>query len=229
MTSIEAFAKKGEKNMLKNMFKEEGASSDDSMSEYGSDDDVASGSRLGKFAGSESKSSIILLSPIVSGLTDTDPDYCSGLSTAQAPIADMTDIETSIESYRSVKDAFAISYQQQKKKGIAHQLWPAAVILSKYIEENIQNICGESGPEGVSILELGAGVGLCGLVCSALKFRKVILTDLPIAIDLLNTNIHLNNSPNIDLSESQMISASKITGDYTDFTEAFFDLLFVES
>ena len=229
MTSIEAFAKKGEKNMLKNMFKEVGASSDDSMSEYGSDDDVAFGSRVGKFTGSESKSSIVLLSPIVSGLTDTDPDYCSGLSTAQAAIADMTDMETSIESYCSVKAAFTISYQQQKKKGIAHQLWPAAVILSKYIEENIQNICGDVGPMGVNVLELGAGVGLCGLVCSALKFRKVILTDLPIAIDLLNTNIHLNSSPNIDLSESQMISDSQITGDYTDFNEAFFDLLFVES
>lgn len=224
MTSIEAFAKKGEKNMLKNMFKEEGASSDDSMSEYGSDDDIASGNRVGKFTGSESKSSIILLSPTVSGLTDTDPDYCSGVSTAQAPTSDMADMETSIETYHSVKDAFTISYQQQKKKGIAHQLWPAAVILSKHIEENIQNICGESGPECVSILELGAGVGLCGLVCSALKFRKVILTDLPIAIDLLNTNIHLNNSPNIDVSESQMVSDEKITGNCIDFPEVFLDL-----
>ena len=56
----------------------------------------------------------------------------------------------------------------------------------------------------------------------------MILTDLPIAIDLLNTNIHLNNSPNIDVSESQMVSDEKITGNCIDFPEVFLDL-FLES
>lgn len=203
MTSIEAFAKKGEKNMLKNMFKEEGASSDDSMSEFGSDDEAVSGYR-GETA---TKSSMIL--------TDTDTDCCIGLSTAEGLADDLTDsdLETSIESYRSVKDAFTVSYQQQRKKGIAHQLWPAAIILSKYIEENIQNVCGSSGPESVNILELGAGIGLCGLVCSALKFRKVILTDLPVALDLLNTNINLNNGFYREQSECQIVSNPVISGD----------------
>ena len=205
MISIEAFAKKGEKNMLKNMFKEEGASSDDSMSEYGSDDEAVSGYR-GERA---TKSSMIL--------TDTDTDCCTGLSTAEGPADDLTDsdLETSIENYRSVKDAFTVYYQQQRKKGIAHQLWPAAIILSKYIEENIQNVFGSSGPESVNILELGAGIGLCGLVCSALNFKKVILTDLPVALDLLNVNINLNYGfkPNREHSECQIVSDPEISGD----------------
>ena len=201
------------------MFKEEGASSDDSMSEYGSDDDKVRHHSTENLIESATTSSVILTSPTVGGLADTDKGCCSDFSLAEVPVAD--DLESFIEAYRSVKDAFTISYLQERKKGIAHQLWPAAVILSKYIEENIQIVCGNSCPEDLCILELGAGIGLCGLVCTALKFRKVILTDLPVAIELLNTNINLNSGFSPEQPEYRTTSEPEILGNICAFAVIF--------
>lgn len=192
MTSIEAFARKGEKNMLKNMFKEDGASSDDSMSETDSD----KGERLCTKVKKESITAVFNGSSLGDDLhtlcvkeTDDD-DNTSDICTLS--ISETNDSETTTDFYHSISHSFTISLHQQRKKGIAHQLWPAATHLSKYIESNVHKLYPNSTPENTGILELGAGIGLCGLVCSALKFKKVIVTDLPIALDILNSNIALN-------------------------------------
>ena len=191
MKSIEAFARKGEKNMLRNMFKEEGASSDDSMSEEEGDEKSAR----------DLSQEVDQLRNIVAaeGLSDDESDECGdnrsfpeSIDNLPEQTTDPSDSGTSIEIYDSITGLFKIQLLQQKRKGIAHQLWPAATFLSKYIEANVTTLFPRSKPEDTGILELGAGIGLCGLVCSALSFKKTILTDLPVALDLLNSNIALN-------------------------------------
>ena len=206
--------------MLKNMFKEDGASSDSSMSDYESDREEESGpSELnigivhGERAqnGNERSISARQDTRINKKFIDTsDPesiidsecvfgDVGSMMSKdIAASTSDTSDAEadTTIELYHSTTGAFSISMLQQKRKGIAHQLWPAATFLSRYIETHMDSLCSTSIPENINVLELGAGIGLCGLVCSALKFKKVILSDLPCALDLLNSNIRLNSGKN---------------------------------
>jgi predicted nicotinamide N-methyase len=197
MTSIEAFARKGEKNMLKNMFKEDGASSDDSMSETESDRDerLCTKKKNVSVRADLNGSSVSDEPPGTFCVKETDddsttPDICA------LSISETNDSETTTDFYHSISNLFTISLHQQRKKGIAHQLWPAATHLSQFIESNVHKLYPNCRPENTGILELGAGIGLCGLVCSALKFKKVIVTDLPIALDILNSNIALNTPKN---------------------------------
>ncbi len=67
-------------------------------------------------------------------------------------------------------------------------VWPAARALAKYIW---------SGPslKGLSVLELGAGVGLPGVVCG-LKGAAVAFSDFqPLALELCRQNAVLNRLP----------------------------------
>lgn len=117
----------------------------------------------------------------------------SGLVTKSESSGDGVDNEISaVVTYKSKGETrpFVISLEQQKRKGIASQLWPAAVFLSNFLEDSMPTHF--SNPNDSYLIELGAGVGLCGLVCAALGFKKVFLTDLPVAMDLLNANILLN-------------------------------------
>ena len=214
MKSIEAFALKGEKNIFKNMFKADGDSSDSSMSDCESDTGVTSeigvaSKEHATYGGSSTNRGRIVSTENNEGTSQELPEHLSSYD-------DLQEAESTIELYHSNNALFTISMLQQKRKGIAHQLWPAATFLSRYLETNLDNLCrtcrigdnsdnsddigitGNTIPENTNILELGAGIGLCGLVCSALKFKKVILTDLPVALDLLKSNIALNNMSDTD-------------------------------
>jgi len=114
-----------------------------------------------------------------------------------------------------------IKFFHDKRRGIAFQLWPAATSLCDYLERNetlVLELLLSSARRGnevespterelatelnVNVLELGAGVGLCGIFVAKLwgsertntqlRVRSVLLTDLPEAMESLNDNIKLN-------------------------------------
>lgn len=112
-----------------------------------------------------------------------------------------------ITSYRLHHINQDITIETNKKHGIAYQLWPASYLLCNYLQTNLQNII--STPlEQTDILELGAGVGLCGIFLSILGCYNVIITDLPEAIPLINMNIQHNRHlyhPNRPLPSSNIL------------------------
>lgn len=69
-------------------------------------------------------------------------------------------------------------------------LWPAAAAMGQYLVDNWDTL------QSSSILELGAGVGLAGLVASKLKgTKRVVLTDYDHgSLQLLNDNKELNKT-----------------------------------
>jgi predicted nicotinamide N-methyase len=83
--------------------------------------------------------------------------------------------------------------QQQELGGtIAQRLWPAAQKLATYILDNRDKMLGQSHEGNLSILEIGAGVGLTGLELASQLPARVMLTDLSEALPLLRSNTLLN-------------------------------------
>lgn len=75
--------------------------------------------------------------------------------------------------------------QDWKELGVAAVVWDAAVVLCMYLE------AGGIDVKGRSVVELGAGTGLVGIV-AALQGAVVTVTDRDLAIEFLKSNVHDN-------------------------------------
>ena len=119
---------------------------------------------------------------------DSDSDF----SEEEGPTEDSSSDLHAMNCYESAETGITIRLHQDRVRGIAHQLWPAALILVKYLERSHTSLF----PRGISqecFIELGAGIGLVGLFTAALGARKVIVTDIPEALESLQQNIHINS------------------------------------
>ncbi|XP_039252101.2 protein N-lysine methyltransferase METTL21A-like [Styela clava] len=86
-------------------------------------------------------------------------------------------------NFKGIEDEITI-YQDWDEKGVAAVVWEAAIELSNYIIKSEEM-------KGKTVLELGAGTGLVGIVCSKLG-AKVTVTDLKEALPFLSKNIDKN-------------------------------------
>ncbi|XP_075685996.1 protein N-lysine methyltransferase METTL21A [Rhinoderma darwinii] len=75
--------------------------------------------------------------------------------------------------------------QDWKELGVAAVVWDAAVVLCMYLEAGGVNL------QGRSVVELGAGTGLVGIV-AALQGANVTVTDRDLAMEFLKSNVHDN-------------------------------------
>ena len=122
-----------------------------------------------------------------------DSDSDSSPSEEDEPPEESSTELFAMDCYESAASGIKIRLHQDRVRGIAHQLWPAALILAKYLERSHSSLF----PEGISkecFVELGAGIGLVGLFTAALGAGKVIVTDIPDALESLRRNISLNPS-----------------------------------
>lgn len=66
------------------------------------------------------------------------------------------------------------------------KIWPASFVLGRFLRK--------FEPEGKTLLELGAGMGICGMIASRYGFSKVVCTDLAgDAMDFARANVLRNN------------------------------------
>lgn len=86
--------------------------------------------------------------------------------------------------------------QQEKSLGKGGLCWDAALILAEHLAST-QCVSTES------VIELGAGTGLCGIFLAKLTKCQVEITDLPLLMPLMQRNIALNFSDSMpSISES---------------------------
>lgn len=135
-----------------------------------------------------------MLGGLFGGSSDSDSDE----STSVEALSGATEVESehgySYVTHISINGHIPpIRMRQQSKRGIAHQLWPAASFLCNYLEENVSSLFPDPDVSKVDVLELGAGIGLVGLFASRLGFRRVLLSDLEEAVETLQCNIALNS------------------------------------
>jgi len=70
-------------------------------------------------------------------------------------------------------------------------VWPAAQLLCKYLYHEYRK--NQNFFKGKSMIELGAGLGLCGLICSSFGAKFTVVTDKSSEVlQLLRTNIKRN-------------------------------------
>lgn len=95
------------------------------------------------------------------------------------------------------------------------KIWPASFVLGRYLRK--------FAPEGKSLLEIGCGCGICGLVAARHGFAKITIGDIvDDALDFARANILRNNleemvqarfldvTRNDNLPQYDMIAASEI-------------------
>lgn len=83
-------------------------------------------------------------------------------------------------------------------------VWPGAMLLNNYLSENSGIL------EGQSVIELGSGIGITGILCSRFC-REVVLTDhSDEVLEIINKNIELQSS-------SQNQSSAGLTAEKLDW------------
>lgn len=82
----------------------------------------------------------------------------------------------------------SVSVVHERGRGIAWRIWPGAHVLLDWLETHVaewlKNPC--------HCVEIGAGVGLVGIVAAGLGAEKVTLTDLPEELEALKRSVASN-------------------------------------
>ncbi|CAB1315163.1 unnamed protein product [Coregonus sp. 'balchen'] len=87
--------------------------------------------------------------------------------------------------YKFIGQELKISQVFSANLGVAAPVWDAALHLCRYFEEKSLNL------KGKRIIELGAGTGIVGILAARLG-ADVTLTDLPLAVPQLQSNVSAN-------------------------------------
>ncbi|RWR79768.1 protein N-lysine methyltransferase METTL21A [Cinnamomum micranthum f. kanehirae] len=67
-------------------------------------------------------------------------------------------------------------------------VWPGAVLLNDYLSKNVKML------QGLSVIELGSGVGITGILCSRFCHEVVLTDHNKEVLKVLNKNIELHSS-----------------------------------
>eukprot|EP01051_Picozoa_sp_SAG22_P010213 SAG22_NODE_904_length_6586_cov_3.133498_8_plen_317_part_00 len=91
--------------------------------------------------------------------------------------------------------------------GCGSSVWAASAVLCRWLCSDrrcmYRTLCAV---EGKTVIELGAGIGMAGMVCAKSGAKQVLLTDLPRQIPLLRRNITENFGPQQRKVESSALS-----------------------
>ncbi|KAK2387587.1 putative methyltransferase family protein [Trifolium repens] len=89
-------------------------------------------------------------------------------------------------------------------------VWPGAMLLNDYLSKNVEMF------QGSTVIELGSGVGITGILCRRFC-NKVVLTDHnEEVLKIINKNIELHSSPENISPTSHGLVAEKLEWGNTD-------------
>jgi len=83
----------------------------------------------------------------------------------------------------------SVSVVHERGRGIAWRIWPGAHVLLDWLEKNLT----AWKKPNCHCVDIGAGVGLVGVVCAALGADHVTLTDLPEELEALKRSVASNH------------------------------------
>ena len=94
--------------------------------------------------------------------------------------------------------------EQRKHLGKGGFCWDAAFVLAEHVisHEHDWNVNERKG--GASVLELGAGTGLCGIMVGKATKCHVTVTDLPELEELMGDNVRRNFGPTSSVDDEKL-------------------------
>lgn len=102
-------------------------------------------------------------------------------------------------------DGSRVVIEQRKRLGKGGFCWDAAFILGEHVIAHEEDwTTGRKG--GASVLELGAGTGLCGIMVGKATKSQVTITDLPELEELMGDNVRRNFGPSVDVAAEESLS-----------------------
>ncbi|PAV21111.1 S-adenosyl-L-methionine-dependent methyltransferase [Pyrrhoderma noxium] len=114
-----------------------------------------------------------------------DSHWLSGIAPAQsASKKELTDVLLHSSSNDS---SLSIRIAADPSPGCGGIAWPAGQVLANYLFNNPAIVANRS------VLDLGSGTGLVGLVAAYLNARHVYLSDQAPLLDVMRTNVKLND------------------------------------
>lgn len=100
------------------------------------------------------------------------------------------------------------SFIQRSSLGLGGCIWDGALVLSKYFAKNFELFLPVFRDK--TIMELGSGTGICGIIFSQFLPKTVFLTDLQELSSLMRANIELNKE--LIVKDSQILVEELIWG-----------------
>lgn len=100
---------------------------------------------------------------------------------------DLKHIDHAMINYGNFGTDTPLLIEQDKRLGKGGLCWDAAFILGEYLIEILEQTVSP-----ISIIELGCGTGICGLMVAKAAPVKITMTDLPELMPLLQRNLGRN-------------------------------------
>uniref|UniRef100_A0A7S4Q5D6 Calmodulin-lysine N-methyltransferase n=1 Tax=Alexandrium monilatum TaxID=311494 RepID=A0A7S4Q5D6_9DINO len=92
--------------------------------------------------------------------------------------------------FKCARAPLRLAIAEDAPAGIGFRVWRAALILCRYLEQ--EESVGGGPVRGRSVLELGSGAGLVGLLCAHLGAAAVTLSDQETVLPITRHNAELN-------------------------------------
>ncbi len=110
-----------------------------------------------------------------------------------------------INKYSKKNKELIMKINQSLQYGYSGEVWDGALVLSYYLLKNQLKEETKSKYSNKTILELGSGTGICGLITSVMSPKHIILTDLPDKIGILKENLEENMELIKEISPNTLI------------------------
>lgn len=101
-------------------------------------------------------------------------------------------IELNIENINKNNDPLSLEIKQNLDYGFSGEVWDGSLVLSYFLTKNYNKFAKEFKDK--TIIELGSGTGIVGIITSIFQPKRIYITDLEFVVPFIKENANHNKS-----------------------------------